>query len=154
MQTLRKSHKLRHKSLIDPLFAQGERLAAFPLRLCWRPLDAASLEKNFRGDVPDRIARDQILISVPKKKLRHAVDRVRMRRVVREAYRLNSQPLREAIARHPEIRTLSLGFVFLADSRWDYAKIEKRMKRLMADLIARLDEDNAQSKDSQDDAKD
>ena len=136
--TLRKSHKLRHKSLIDALFEHGERLNAYPLRLCWRALGEGELNAGFRNGTPDRIAPDQILVSIPKRKLRHAVDRVRMRRVVREAYRLNAPILREALARRKDIRTVSLGFVYLSDSHFEYAKIESRMKKLLTNLYELL----------------
>ncbi|MCM1378002.1 MAG: ribonuclease P protein component [Clostridium sp.] len=139
-QTLRKSHRLHHKSLTDALFASGNTLNAYPLKAFWRPLSEGELTETFRNHVPDLIGRDQILISVPKRRLHHAVDRVRVRRLIREAYRLNRAPLVEALSNHPEIRTLSLGFVYSADKLPDYAKITTKMQKIITDLIEKISE--------------
>ena len=61
-------------------------MAAFPLRVVYVNKERA------QGEVPV-----QILISVPKKRFKHAVDRNRVKRQVREAYRLHKQVLYEAL---------------------------------------------------------
>ncbi len=45
-------------------------------------------------DAPADVGALQMLVTVPKKKRRRAVDRVLMRRRIREAYRINRRPLR------------------------------------------------------------
>lgn len=66
------------------------------------------------------------MISVPKKRLRHAVDRVTMRRRIREAYRL----LRDL---HPlaDGSRIDLAFVYVDSRLQPYAKIEAAMHRLL-----------------------
>ena len=86
--TLRKAEKLRHKSLVENLFKEGFSVYEFPLRMQVRALSEDELESSFRNGAPDGIAPLQMLVTVPKKKRRHAVDRVLMRRRIREAYRL------------------------------------------------------------------
>ena len=68
-------------ALTEELFTSGQSksLTAFPLR-------AVYLLKSGNPTI-------QVLISVPKKKLRHAVDRNRVKRQIREAYRHSRQPL-------------------------------------------------------------
>ena len=73
-------------------------------------------------------------------KRRRAVDRVLLRRRIREAYRLNRHGLREAIIAHGGIRTLGMAFVYIHDDNADYSLIEKKMRRLM-DKLARIIED-------------
>lgn len=75
-----KSHRLCSKYLIDKLFEPGcsKSFSAFPLRLIIRTVE----EEN-----------TQLLISVPKRYFKHAVDRNRVKRQIREAYRNNSQLL-------------------------------------------------------------
>ena len=53
------------------------------------------------------------MITVPKKKRRHAVDRVLMRRRIREAFRLQWHTLKELIQSDPDIRTISLAIVYM-----------------------------------------
>lgn len=136
--TLRKSAKLRHRSLVDLLFREGKSLYEFPVRLTWRAMTGEDLQATFHGYVPDRIGLVQMLITVPKKKRRHAVDRVLMRRRIREAFRLNWAPLREAVENHPEIRTLSLAFIYLAPFNENYATIETRMKFLINKVARKI----------------
>lgn len=104
---------------IEQLFALSEfSRIAYPLRIVAR--------QNNRRSSDARIA---FLISVPKKRLRHAVDRVTMRRRTREAYRLNHRNY--AL---PEGLRLDVAFVYVADSLSDYGKVEKAMCRLLEAL--------------------
>ena len=132
--TLGKDEKLRHKTLVDALFAEGKSLYDFPLRLTYRILDDAGLRASFRREPPERIGPMQMLITVPKKKLRRAVDRVRMRRLIREAYRLNRKGLKLEAAGNPDVRTVSMAFVYLGNEKTDYATVEKKMKRLLGKI--------------------
>lgn len=134
----RKAERLRHRSLVDNLFAEGKSLYDWPLRLTWRILDDSAFQEAFRDAPPSRIAPLQMMVTVPKKKLRHATDRVRMRRLIREAYRLNRGDIQQETCNRPDIRTLSLGFVYIAPKLTDYATVEKKMKRLLDRLQQEL----------------
>ncbi len=68
----------------------------------------------------------QFLISVPKKKLRHAVDRVKMRRRIREAFRLH----RHEYALPEGIRA-DIAFVYVASDLVDYGRTERAVCRLL-----------------------
>jgi ribonuclease P protein component len=68
------------------------------------------------------------LISVPKKRFHHAVDRNRVKRQMREAYRKNKQILLERL---PEDRQLALALVWISDQHADSAEIERRMVSLL-----------------------
>lgn len=132
--TLRKGEKLRHRSLVDALFKEGRSIYEFPLRLSWRTLSEKELEETFSDHVPDRIDALQMLITIPKKKRRHAVDRVLMRRRIREAYRLNRGDLKKAVELNPELRTLSIALIYLSDKNLPYSTIEQKMKLLFQKL--------------------
>lgn len=67
------------------------------------------------------------LISVPKKRLRHAVDRVLMRRRIREAYRLGHQQYTL-----PEGLRVDLAFVYVADRVKSYRSVEKAVHRILS----------------------
>lgn len=136
--TLRKGEKLRHRSLVDPLFREGHTLYEYPLRLTWRAIDEDSLENAFRDRVPERIDSLQMLITVPKKKRRHAVDRVLMRRRIREAYRLNRLPLKMRVEADGNIRTLGMALIYLHDKNLPYSTIESKLKQLFKRLALKL----------------
>ncbi len=136
--TLRKSAKLRHRSLVEGLFEDGKNIYDYPLRMTWRALGAEALGGSFRGGTPPLVGPLQMLVTVPKKKRRHAVDRVLMRRRIREAFRLHCRPLRRRIEEDPALRTVSLAFIYLHTENESYAAIEKRMVHLLRKLERRL----------------
>lgn len=129
--TLHKGEKLRHRTLVEHLFSEGETLYDWPLRVTVRKLGAENLESEFRMEPPGGIGALQMLITVPKKKIRHAVERVLLRRRIREAYRLHRNPLKEAVIRNRDTRTLSIAFIYIGTYPVKYALIEKKMIRLL-----------------------
>lgn len=129
--TLRKEEKLRHKSLVDPLFSEGHSLYDFPLRVVWRLLTPEQLTDSFKNALPERIGKLQFLITVPKKKRRHAVDRVLMRRRIREAYRLNRKELLTGVVDLPTTGSLSMAFIYIHNENLPYSTIERKMKSLL-----------------------
>lgn len=116
---LYKIEKLCSETAIGRLFSRNDpqvsSTLAYPLRLAWRIDDV-------RG-----VKCPRFLVSVPKKRLRHAVDRVTMRRRIREAYRLN----RSLIS--PDLPA-DLAFIYVADKLLPYAKVEHALKRLLASV--------------------
>lgn len=118
---LYKKEKLCSQVAIDRLFSRGEGCVSalkYPIRAVWR--------QN-----PDRSSDSPIafIVSVPKKRLRHAVDRVAMRRRIREAYRL---------ARHrfplPPGARIDLAFIYVADSLMPYSSIEASVDNILAKI--------------------
>lgn len=136
--TLRKGEKLRHRTLVESLFKEGVTLYEFPFRATFRRLDEKELRESFRDGVPERIDSLQMLITVPKKKRRRAVDRVLMRRRIREAYRLNRLPLRDLTKEKSGIATLGLAIIYIHDKNLDYATIERKMKVLLRKVAERV----------------
>lgn len=138
--TLRKDEKLRHKRLVEDLFNHGQSIYDFPLRVVYRLIDEETLNGSFRAEVPERLGKIQMLITVPKKKRRHAVDRVLMRRRIREAYRLWRLPLKEAVENRQDAGTLSIAFVYLSDKNLPYSLIETKMQRILSKIEIRCSE--------------
>lgn len=113
---LYKIEKLCSETAISRLFARSDKevstALAFPLRVAWRV------------DTQRQVKLPRFLVSVPKKRLRHAVDRVAMRRKIREAYRLN---------RHLMSRDLpvDIAFIYVADKLLPYRRVETAVTRLL-----------------------
>lgn len=133
-----KEERLRHKLLVDALFSEGKNIYDYPLRLCWRSVGPEELVSSFRNRTPEHIGKIQMLITVPKKKRRRAVDRVWIRRRIREAYRLNRHKLAETVKETPSIGTLSIAFIYLASENLSYSEIETKMIHLLHKLQSRI----------------
>ena len=69
--------KLKSKKLIDQLFTEGNSVSAHPLRLVF-------IETHFDDAVKLKVG-----VSVSKRNFKKAVDRNRIKRLLREVYRLN-----------------------------------------------------------------
>lgn len=121
---LYKKEKLCSVTAINSLFDIRQRgvtpqqgaLIAYPLRMVWNA--------NQNRTKPSGI---QFLISIPKKKIRHAVNRVAMRRRVREAYRLN----RHLVTLPQSIPALDIAFIYVSDQTSNSARIHASMVKLL-----------------------
>ena len=125
--TFKKAERLCSKKRIETLFAGGSRaISAYPLRVVFRA----------RGETDREKEAVSILITVSKRHFKHAVDRNRTKRLIREAYRLNKQLLLNAPAL--EGRKLDLAFIWLSDDLFDYPTIENKIKILLQRIAETL----------------
>ena len=120
--TLSKAERLNSHSLIEKLFAGGNKsLPAFPIRVVFMPTD---LE-----DAPTA----SIMISVPKKRFKRAVKRNKVKRQVREAYRKNKYILINAL--QAKNMKMVLAFIWLDNNIHSTAEVETKVVKLL-NLIA------------------
>ncbi len=129
---LYKSEKLCSKIEIDRLYAEGTSVIAYPLRAVYLAVPAS----NTGHPVPARF-----LISIPKKRIRHAVERVLLRRRTREAYRLNRALLAPVASQGT---TALIGFNWLAKETRNYATIERSMRELLGKIATAITTDREQ----------
>lgn len=124
--TFTKRERLVSLKLTETLFQGGDShsLAAFPVRAVYMK------QQRRQGDAPV-----QLLISVPKKRFHHAVDRNRVKRQLREAYRLNKGILTQAI---PEAEQLLLAFVWLSDLHVTTPVVKSRVVSLLRRVAEKL----------------
>lgn len=83
MNSFPKIEKLCREADIESLYASGKRFTCWPLRITYITKESS-------------LSAPQVLIWAPKSLFKHAVDRNRLRRLMREAWRLNKGPLSEA----------------------------------------------------------
>ena len=125
-QTFKKRERIVSRKLIERLFSKGSSfsVSAFPLRIV--VMETARTE----DDVPV-----QVLVSVSKRHFKHAVDRNRVKRQVREAYRHHKQILTEKVQQE---QTLAIAFIWLADELHESAIVEKSVRKLLGKVAERL----------------
>ena len=114
--TLRKSERLDRKKVIEKMFAGGSRsFSVFPLRVVYLPVEELEAPVS-------------ILVSVSKRRFKRAVKRNRVKRQIREAYRM----LTEKKCR------LAVAFIYLSDQLVDSSVIEDRMKTALARIAEKV----------------
>ena len=119
--TLAKAERLCSKKLIERLFSGGNNsFPAFPLRVVYMWFSS----EEGTADV-------SMMISVPKKRFKHAVKRNRVKRQVREAYRLNKHILLDAMKASEENRRLVLAFIWLDNQLHSTSEINYKVKKLL-----------------------
>lgn len=119
---LYKYEKLCSLTAIQKLFSDsGNSIYAYPLRAIYRFVPPS-----------DNHVGSKFFISIPKRKMHHAVDRVLLRRRVREAYRLNRSILLQEL-NNRGIST-EIAFIYIADDKKNYQTLELKMQEILAKI--------------------
>jgi len=119
--SLGKQERLKSKKLIGELFTKGKSLKAFPLRMVY-------LQTEHTSNYPAQVA-----VSVPKRNFKKAVDRNKIKRLLRESYRLEKQIVYSNLEK-PYVFMIS----YLAKDEWSYEDIQKKMIILLNKLIEEI----------------
>lgn len=107
-----RSQHLKSKIAISALFSRGRKITQYPVRFMY----VIAPESKLPGP-------SKLLVSVPKKICKLAVERNAMKRRITEAYRLHRSETEQALDTHG--LTLHLGIVFMGKSKASYAEIEQ-----------------------------
>ncbi len=117
--TLSKEERICSKKLINELFTgNGRSMTAFPLRVVF-------MKRTIVDDQP----RAAMLVSVPKRYFKHAVDRNRVKRQVREAFRRNKSMITQNLTDDHD--AVAMAFVWLTNEKFPSSEVENRMVRLL-----------------------
>ncbi|GHA68012.1 ribonuclease P protein component [Pontibacter akesuensis] len=109
--TFSKEEHLCSKRLIALLFSKGSSFNLYPLRFVY--LTPQELPPGST----------QVLLSVSKRYFKRAVDRNRLKRQMREAYRLNKQALQQ----HPGQAPRLLGILYIGKEKKSFQTIQKKL---------------------------
>ncbi len=121
--TFRKEERLSSKSVINRLFAEGSSFLVFPYRVVYLSLPASQ----------DQKVAGQVLFSVSKKRFKRAVDRNKLKRQMREIYRINR--VEYLFPRlHEENRQLLFSIQYIAREFVHFETMSQRMKSLLSRL--------------------
>ena len=112
-QTFPKRERLCSQKIIKELFAKGSSVYLYPFRILYIPASTADV-----SPLP------QVLFTVPKRAFKKAVDRNRIRRRIREAYRQHKASL---LAQSEKKNPTFLAFIYIAKEEISFDIIEKKL---------------------------
>lgn len=121
--TFRRIERLKSRKTIETLFTSGNSFSVFPLRFVW--IQQPVPTDNNAATILTASPPIQFGVSVPKRWFKQANVRNRLKRRMREAYRLQKNALFNALS--PEQYPISLMCIFVAKTELPYADIAAKM---------------------------
>ncbi len=118
--TLDKKSRLKREKSISEVFTRGKTIQVYPLRVYF-----AAQTGPVEG-VPVKVA-----FAVPRKNFKRAVDRNRLKRQMREAYRLNQFLLRDRL---PDNQLIHLVFLYFVREKLPYPVIGQAAQKILKRL--------------------
>jgi ribonuclease P protein component len=118
--TFSAAEKLKSRKVLELLFEEGKAFSAYPIRLVY-------LEQPFDPQAPVKIA-----TSAPKRKMKHAHDRNRTKRLLREAYRKHKHQLIDYCLSAE--KSFALLFISQCNTPPEYSVVEEKLILLLKRL--------------------
>ena len=126
MQTFKKAERLHGRQLIQQLFAEGKSFTLTSFRVIW-------VKAELKSQYPV-----EMLIGVPKKNIKKAVLRNRIKRRIREAYRRHKKPLYESLTSKGIACKLML--IYTGKDEIQYKEVEIKINQIIQRLIKENEE--------------
>ncbi|HZK63917.1 MAG TPA: ribonuclease P protein component [Puia sp.] len=127
IHSLGKEERLKSRKQIDSLFESGKKITVFPFRLMYqRQGDGFDLKAGF---------------TVSSRNFPRAVDRNRIKRLTREAFRLQKLPLREVLLKNKQ--RVHLFFIYTGRDIPDSVQVNKSILLLLEKLVNQFNEGNS-----------
>lgn len=136
MPTFPKRERLNRKKEIDSLFKSGARsLLAFPIRAVYIPIQTEGETAAFENGIA-------VLINVSKRYMRHAVDRNKVKRQLREAYRKNKIDFMSKLPAN--LRGLRVAFLWIDSKHHSSAEVGNKMNNLLIRIVESMHKESVQ----------
>jgi ribonuclease P protein component len=119
--TFHKSERLCNKVIINKLFSNGHRFTNIPFKVYW--------QKKTKEECPEI----RVLIIVPKRLYKKSVDRNRLKRQIKEVYRLQKHILYDYFNNKEE--NIDIAFVYIAAESISFKDIENKIISIFNRLI-------------------
>lgn len=112
VQSFGKKEKLKSRKVIGQLFGDGKSVVKFPVKLLYLPME--SFETN------------KAAFAVPKRSFKLAVHRNRIKRQLREAYRLQKE-----VVENKNGKKFALLFLYISKDKPQYDQLSSSMVTLL-----------------------
>ena len=117
--TLGKEERLKSRKQIEQLFSEGKKFTAAPFRV------------HYLYDRHEKVP-VQFGVGVSARNFKKAVDRNRIKRLTREAYRLQKLPLQQKLKE--QNKQLVIFFIYTGNKVPDYAEVADKMSTILDKL--------------------
>ena len=124
--TFRKQDKLKSSLSIEKLYRANKFVLSYPLKCYYLFSEPAENQSNLR-----------VAFTVPKKTFKKAVERNKLKRRMREAYRLNYRRIFEQFIIQND-KQLQLFMIYIGKEIADYGNIEKSMQTLLQKISEKI----------------
>ncbi len=121
--TYPKNQKLKSFKLISALFASGKSVKNYPLKLIYIPL--TEIQTEAQGW--------QVGVSVAKRNFKKAVDRNRIKRLLRETYRLNQHQIKDNCS-----KPYALMIIYQSSEKPVFEELDNQMKQLFQKFLSKI----------------
>lgn len=118
--TYSRSEKLKSRKVLSTLFTGGKTISVFPVKLFWMPAGNTAGQPVQAG------------VGVSARHFAKAVDRNRIKRLLREGYRLNKQPLLTALKTHE--KQIAVFFLYIGKELPDQVMLTEKMQQALTKL--------------------
>lgn len=129
--TFGKNERLKSRKLIERVFREGKNFAVYPYRVYYI---------NGLGLAGSSAQRIQFGVGIGKKNFKKAVDRNRIKRLTREAYRLQKKILQEGTQKDIQ---WAIFLIYTGKELPEYDKLYEKLAVILKKLITITDENNA-----------
>jgi ribonuclease P protein component len=120
-----KKEKLKSESLIREIFEEGKSITSYPLKLIYLDIKIPVKTKIQCG------------VTVPKRNFKSAVKRNRIKRLLRESYRLNKEEIFNNIE-----GSFAFLFLYLGKDMPQYEEVEKNMRIILQKFLKKAPDEN------------
>lgn len=135
-QRLPKGERLYLREEIERLHSCGRSFVSYPIRIVW-------LAEPIATQTPGEQAQVAVMTSVAKRRFKHAVDRNRIKRMTRAAYRLHKASLWQATTQHH--CTIRVALQSVAKTMPTYPELEQAVERAIARIVKEIEKANPTS---------
>lgn len=121
--TFPRSERLKSKKILERTFAEGEKVKAWPL-----------VVRRLKTELPEEVP-CQVMVSVSKRLFKRAVDRNRIKRLLRENWRLQKNALVQSWA--TDETQNAVVFIYMGKEMPTFEIIEKAMGVAVEKMISK-----------------
>ncbi len=119
-----KTEKLKSRKALNALFSGGKTFSVFPLKLFYMPMESVTEQAIQAG------------VGVSARHFKKAVDRNRIKRLLRECYRLNKLSLHATVKANK--KKIAVFFLYIGKELPEYTLLNEKMQEALTKLEEKI----------------